>query len=220
MSDELACVEGMLSGKHVSEGCAGAQFISGTAGKHDIVLVQSGIGKVCAAVRAFELITRYAPGCVINTGVAGGIDARLRVMDMVVASQVVYHDVWCGEGNAYGQVQGLPPRFNSDKAIVDKILSANAGDRVHAGLICSGDKFITDRAELDLIKRNFPEGLAVDMESAAIAQVCYMCATPFVSMRIISDTPGVEGHWQQYTGFWQDAPQHSFAILRRSIQNL
>ena len=220
MQDELACVEGLLLDKNIIETKNGSRFITGHAGKHEIVLTQCGIGKVCAAVRAYELIEHFAPDYVINTGVAGGIDRQTRVMDMVVATEVVYHDVWCGEGNEYGQVQGLPARFASDKTLLDKVLTANKDNRVYGGLICSGDKFITERAELDAIKAKFPEGMAVDMESGAIAQVCHLCHVPFISMRIISDTPGVEGHWEQYTDFWKAAPQQSFAILRNTIEKL
>ena len=70
MQAELAWVEGMLADRHGTEGTDGARFITGKAGNHEIVLIQSGIGKVCAAVRAYELIRRFAPDCVINTGVA------------------------------------------------------------------------------------------------------------------------------------------------------
>ena len=220
MQDELACVEGMLATKEIVTTEGGSQFIKGSAGCHEIILAKSGIGKVNAAVRTFELIDKFNPEIVINTGVAGGIDVETRVMDMVVGSQVVYHDVWCGEGNEYGQVQGLPDRFAGDATLVEKVLKANEGERVYGGLICSGDKFITDRAELEAIKARFPEGMACDMESGAIAQVCHICRVPFISMRIISDTPGVKDHWNQYTDFWKAAPQQSFAILRRTIENL
>ena len=220
MQDELACVEGMLANKTVNVAESGSQYIIGDAGKHSIVLSQCGIGKVNAAVRTYELISLYAPDIIINTGVAGGIDTETRIMDMVVGREVVYHDVWCGEGNEYGQVQGLPDRFAADADLLNKVLTANAGKRVYGGLICSGDKFITDRNELNEIKSRFPDGMACDMESGAIAQVCHICHKPFISMRIISDTPGVDSHWEQYTDFWKAAPQQSFAILRNTIENL
>lgn len=220
MQDELSCVESMLVNKREFVAESGNVFIIGDAGNHEIILAQSGIGKVCAAVKAHDMISRFSPDIIINTGVAGGIDKDTQVMDMVVGSEVVYHDVWCGEGNEYGQVQGLPARFAADATLLEKVLTSNAGNRVYGGLICSGDKFITDRHELEAIKEKFPEGMACDMESGAIAQVCYMCKTPFISMRIISDTPGVEGHWEQYTDFWKAAPQQSFAILRNTIENL
>ena len=95
-------------------------------------------------------------------------------MDVVASRQIVYHDVWCGEGNAYGQIQGLPTFFDGNETLYDCALSLDTETAIHGGLICSGDKFITDRSELETIKGNFPEGLAVDMESAAIAQVCYL----------------------------------------------
>lgn len=220
MQEELSCVEGMLNNKTTITADSGNLYITGTTGQHHIILSQCGIGKVNAAVRAFELIDKYQPDIVINTGVAGGIDPETRVMDMIIGTSVVYHDVWCGEGNEYGQVQGLPEQFEADKELVTKVLSANSGKRVYGGLICSGDKFITDRTELEAIKKQFPQGMACDMESGAIAQVCHICHKPFVSMRIISDTPGVEGHWEQYTDFWKAAPQQSFAILRNTIENL
>lgn len=220
MQEELSCVESMLSNKDSVTARSGSRYITGDAGSHRIILTQCGIGKVNAAVRTHELINLYSPDIIINTGVAGGIDTETRVMDMVVGSEVVYHDVWCGEGNEYGQIQGLPARYATDSNLLEKVLTANTDKRVYGGLICSGDKFITDRNELKEIKTRFPEGMACDMESGAIAQVCHLCHTPFISMRIISDTPGVEGHWEQYTDFWKAAPQQSFAILRNTIENL
>ena len=220
MQDELACVESMLVNKREFIADSGNLFVMGDAGNHEIILTQSGIGKVNAAVRTFEMIDKFNPDIIINTGVAGGIDVETRIMDMVVGSHVVYHDVWCGEGNEYGQVQGLPDRFACDATLVEKVVNANEGKRVYAGLICSGDKFITDREELEAIKSRFPDGMACDMESGAIAQVCHICHKPFISMRIISDTPGVKDHWDQYTDFWKAAPQQSFAILRNTIENL
>ena len=195
-------------------------YTEGKIKNNTLILTQCGIGKVNAAAGAVELIRNFQPDCIISTGVAGGIDKCLKVMDVVASSHIVYHDVWCGEGNEYGQIQGLPDRFAGDKVLIEKVLKANEGKRVYGGLICSGDKFITDRKELEAIKARFPEGMACDMESGAIAQVCHICHIPFISMRIISDTPGVDDHWEQYTNFWEAAPQQSFAILRNTIENL
>jgi adenosylhomocysteine nucleosidase len=92
--------------------------------------------------------------------------------------------------------------------------------RIHAGLICTGDQFITSRDELDKIKSNFPAGLAVDMESAAIAQTCHIYGVPFVSFRIISDTPGVDKHIEQYENFWGEMADRSFAVTRSFLSKL
>ena len=167
-----------------------------------------------------ELIKNFAPDCVINTGVAGGIDVKTRVMDVVAGESVVYHDVWCGEPNLYGQVQGLPACFAGSRELLDAVTSLDAEVNVHGGQICTGDKFITERAELDMIKAKFPDGLAVDMESAAMAQVCHMYRVPFLSLRIISDTPGIENHQQQYESFWDEAPKKSLEVVEKLLAKL
>ena len=149
----------------------------------------------------------------MSTGVAGGIDACLKVTDVVASDSLAYHDVWCGDGNEYGQVQGLPAVYKGCVPLLEHALSLNKTgleSRIHSGLICTGDRFITNRTELDAIKRRFPAGLAVDMESAAIAQTCYLYGVPFLSFRIISDTPGVEDHSSQYADFWGTMAERSF----------
>jgi 5'-methylthioadenosine/S-adenosylhomocysteine nucleosidase len=102
----------------------------------------------------------------VSTGVAGGIDACLKVTDVVASDSLAYHDVWCGDGNEYGQVQGLPAVYKGCVPLLEHALSLNKTgleSRIHSGLICTGDRFITNRTELDAIKRCFPAGLAVDM---------------------------------------------------------
>lgn len=189
----------------------------GVFGRHDIVLRKSGIGKVNAAIGAVEMIRNYQPDCILSTGLAGGIDASLNVRDIVVGEAVSYHDVWCGEGNAKGQVQGLPSWYKGDRRLLDVALQ-NHPERVRAGLICTGDQFITDAERLQVIKRDFPEGLACDMESAAIAQACYLYNVPFLSIRVISDTPGrVDDHQQQWEDFLSTMADHSFRWMREYL---
>lgn len=220
MESEFRLVEALLEAKK-EEYFRGIRFLCGKVGEREVVLMHSGIGKVCAAAGTVELIDRYAPECVLNTGVAGGIDASLQVMDVVVGSEVVYHDVWCGDGNALGQIQGMPARFVADCRLVQTAMAAEGEVRVRSGLICSGDRFVSNREELEEIKGNFPEGLAVDMESGAIAQVCHMYGVPFLSCRIISDTPGVvEDNFLQYLDFWTVAPEKSIHVLRQIIERL
>ena len=195
-------------------------YTEGTIKNNTIILMQCGIGKVNAAAGAVEMIRNFAPDCIISTGVAGGIDSRLNVMDVVVSSRIVYHDVWCGEGNAYGQIQGLPLYFTGNETLFQCAISLDTETAIHGGLICSGDKFITDRQELETIKTNFPEGLAVDMESASIAQVCHLYEVPFISFRIISDTPGAEKHLEQYKNFWGEMADRSFHVTEAFLKAL
>ena len=195
-------------------------YTEGNIRNNKIILTQCGIGKVNAAAGAVELIRTFHPDCIISTGVAGGIDTCLKVMDVVASSQIVYHDVWCGEGNAYGQIQGLPTFFKGNPILLECAMSLDTETPIHGGLICSGDKFITDRKELDEIKGNFPEGLAVDMESGSIAQICYLYQVPFISFRIISDTPGADNHWEQYTNFWGEMADRSFGVTKAFLDSL
>ena len=204
--------------------CNGISYLTGRVGENEIILRQCGIGKVNAALGAAELIRAFSPDAMVSTGVAGGIDCCLGVMDVVVSTSIVYHDVWCGMGCEYGQVQGMPAVFAADGAMwrAAQSLMDDEGNvtRIHAGLICTGDQFITNRDELDKIKGNFPAGLAVDMESAAIAQTCHIYGVPFVSFRIISDTPGVDKHIEQYENFWGEMANRSFGVTRSFLSKL
>ena len=132
------------------------QYTEGSIRNNTIILMKCGIGKVNAAAGTVELIRTFQPDCVISTGVAGGIDSCLKIMDVVVSRQIVYHDVWCGEGNMYGQIQGLPARFEGNATLFDCAMSLDTPTAIHGGLICSGDKFITDRSELNDIKEKVP----------------------------------------------------------------
>lgn len=194
-------------------------FFRGNIGNHEIALIKSGIGKVNAAVKVAELINTFSPDMLINTGVAGGISTNVGVGEIVVAEECCYHDVWCGTG-AWGQVQGLPLYFSSDYRIIEALKSLEQ-DNMHFGLICTGDQFITENIGLEAIQRRFPQGLAVDMESAAMAHVCYQRSVPFASVRVISDTPdkSADNH-TQYFDFWETAPKLTFEVIRQLLQRL
>lgn len=218
MDKELELLKPMLENMRVSES-NGMSFYCGTIGVHRIAAMKCGIGKVNAAIGTVSMINTYSPELIINTGVAGGMN-QVNVMDLVVGSQVCYHDVWCGfDGKSqHGQVQGLPLFFEGASKVIDKLPKQ---DDIHCGLIVSGDQFIDSIEQVNAILSNFPEALAVDMESGAIAQTCYLMKTPFVSMRVISDSPGA-GHnnTRQYNDFWGEAPAHTLAVVKELLLNL
>ncbi|MCF0159360.1 MAG: 5'-methylthioadenosine/adenosylhomocysteine nucleosidase [Bacteroidaceae bacterium] len=195
-------------------------YVEGRLNGNDLVIMDSGIGKVNSAIGTLELIKTYAPDCIISSGIAGGIDRELSVMDVVVGSRIVYHDVYCGEGNAYGQVQGLPLYYPCNDTLYRCALHLDTDTNIVGGLICSGDKFISDPGTLFNIKEDWPDGLAVDMESGGIAQTCYLYDVPFISFRIISDTPGVDQHMEQYANFWESLASASFAVTKTFLENL
>ncbi len=196
----------------------GFEFHCGKMGKHDVMVMQCGIGKVNAAMGALMLVNNFTPNYVINSGVAGGADLSVNVMDVVAGARVAYHDVWCGPESEVGQVQGLPLYFEGAKHLLDLVPER---DDIHKGLICSGDQFIDTMDAVKRIKGNFPDALAVDMESGAIAQVCHLNKVPFLALRVISDSPGAShDNTKQYLDFWTDAPQETFMLLKDIIKGL
>ena len=194
----------------------GTEYHTGRIGDTEVVAMQCGIGKVNAAVGALTLIENFHPDAVINTGIAGGTGGGAGVLDVVIGREVAYHDVWCGPGNAPGQVQGHPERYEGATALFD-IRSLCADPNVKIGLIASGDKFVSTPGDLEAVLRVQPEAVAVDMESGAIAQVCHLRNVPFLAIRVVSDTPCVENHLQQYGDFWSLAPKSTFGVLRRLL---
>lgn len=171
----------------------------------------SGMGKVNAALSAAEMISEFRPDMVINTGVAGSFAQGIRQGDTVIADRCAYHDVWCGDGNAPGQVQGLPTFFPCDSDLVRK--TSGILPDAHVGTIITGDQFYISREEDERQKRLFPDALAVDMESAAIAQTCFLKNIPFLSIRVISDIH--DGHQaESYAGFWESMARKSFVSIK------
>ncbi len=224
MQSEFELVSNILENAEARE-IGGAKALVGELSGKQIILLKSGIGKVNAAMQVTSLIAEMHPDYIINSGVAGGIGEGMHQGDIVVGTECCYHDVWCGEGE-WGQVQGYPLKFSASFELVNAMKAFNSqlstlNSQLVFGLICTGDQFISDLAILQGIKKNFPDGKAVDMESAAIAQVCYAKQVPFMSLRIVSDTPGMEkDNTTQYLDFFAEAPKMTFAVLRQLIETI
>ncbi len=189
-------------------------FHTGTMAGNEIVAVKTGIGKVNAAVGALTLIDTFHPSIVINTGVAGGTGAA-RILDVVVPTGIGYHDVWCGPGTVPGQADNCPRLFPCP--LPDDMVEALG---VRRGVLATGDIFVSTPAQVDHILEMYPEAVAVDMESGAIAQVCMLKSVPFVALKVISDTPGSGENISQYNNFWNDAPERTFSTLRSLLAAL
>jgi len=196
-------------------------FVTGQIGRSEVVMLQCGIGKVNASIGAVELIGRFHPDLVISTGVAGGADVCLNPTEVVVSTDCVYHDVYCGDDCSFGQVMGLPPRYASPAELVAKALAVSTpATPVHEGTIVSGDWFVDTKEKMQSILEKFPEAMAVDMESCAIAQTCHLYATPFISFRIISDVPLKDTKASQYFDFWSRMADGSFSVTKAFLQQL
>lgn len=194
MEEEVALLKTkMVDGKEWTQ--ANATFISGKIAEHQVVLVQSGIGKVNAAIAATLLIAQYGADVLINTGSAGGIGQGLAVGDVVISSQLAYHDVDATVFNyEIGQVPQMPARYSADKAMIEQTTKAAKSVGLHPvnGLIVTSDSFVAGKKETEQILSHFPDALAAEMEGAAIAQVGYQFKKPFVIVRTMSDVADEE----------------------------
>ncbi len=201
--------------------------IAASIQKHEIILAKCGIGKVNAALGAAEMIRQHHPDVIISSGCAGGNGDDINIQDVVVSSQLVYHDVYCGRAvddtTIYGQVQGLPARFEADAHLLEVAKSLNLQPstlNLHPGLIVTGDWFVDSREKARSIIELFPEAKAIDMESAAIAQTCYIYKVPFISFRVISDIPLRDTDASQYHDFWNTIADRSFQVTKTFVESL
>lgn len=203
---------------------ANCKFYTGTLQGVDIVLLQSGIGKVAAAVGTAVLLERFKPNLVINTGSAGGFDSTLNLGDVVISTEVAYHDAdVTAFGYTMGQMAQQPATFPSDTHLMAVAAQAlQTMDPVpHAvqGLICTGDAFVHTAERQDFIRAHFPNVIAVEMEAAAIAQTCHQFKVPFVVVRAISDVADKESP-MTFEEFLPLAAQSSSIMVEKMVEIL
>ena len=230
---------------HMPEECAETHgrrtFWRGRWQGHDVIAVLSGIGKVAAATTATALIERFDVAAIVLTGVAGGLAAQARVGDIVVARSLLQHDmnatplVPCYEVPFYDRAH-----FDTDPALSEALARAARSvlaqpqrlfdpailaefalhaPRVHEGLILSGDHFISSNEESADLCRRLPDALAVEMEGAAIAQVCHDYQVPCAALRTISDRADDTAHID-FTRFTDHvARYYSIAILESWLRD-
>jgi len=223
MAEEVALLKQNISRLREQE-WAGLRFYEGQLEGLDVVLLQSGIGKVNAAMGATLLIDRFQPDYVINTGSAGGFDKNLDVGDVVISTEIRHHDVdVTAFGYDYGQVPQLPAAFTADPFLVgiaEKACQAEFGSaRVTKGLIATGDAFLSDPDRVAFIKQKFPELKAGEMEAAAIAQVCHQFGVPFVIIRALSDIAGKDANIS-FDQFLETAAKHSAECILYMLKEL
>ena len=183
MDSELAALIAALT-QPAQETVQGLVFRTGRLGAREVVLVRCGIGKVSAARCTQVLIDRFAPGAVINTGIAGGLASGLAVGDIVVADGLVQHDF---DAAPIGFVRGCVCMGDPGALLAQTAGNAIGAQRVHRGLVATGDQFISGAAAKAAIRRAFPAAMAAEMEGGAVAQAASMSGVPFAVVRAISD---------------------------------
>jgi len=193
-------------------------FFTGKFNEKEIVFVQSGIGKVNAAITATLLIEKFNVKEVIFSGVAGSLDARLKIGDVVIGRDIVQHDV---DATAFGYKMGQIPQmkewaFESDKDLIEKTAKINnINHQILLGRILTGDQFISKKDVKIQLGKDF-DALCVDMESGAVAQVCARLGIKFLIIRSISDSI-TDDSGMEYTSFVKLAAENSKKILKEII---
>lgn len=197
-------------------------FYKGNLEGKDIILTQSGIGKVNVAISTTLLINQFEPDLIINTGSAGALDKSLNVGDVVVSDMVAYHDADARAfGYQLGQIPQMPAQFVADKALINKAIEAIEQQQINAktGLIVSGDSFIGTSEQRMAIKTNFPQAMAAEMEATAIAQTCHQFNMPFIITRAISDLADGDAGIT-FEAFLEKAAISSSEIVERLIKTI
>ena len=192
-------------------------FCEGTLKNQQVVVVRSGIGKVNAAVCTQILVDEFGVDAVINTGIAGSLNAQIDIGDIVISTDVLHHDM---DAVNFGYAPGQIPQmevfsFAADEPmaeLAEKVChQVNPEIKVFRGRVVSGDQFISDRATKDRITAQF-HGFCTEMEGAAIAQAAYLNQIPFIVIRAISDKAD-DSASEDYPTFEKKAVEHSVRLV-------
>lgn len=234
--EQAGLIDHMQERQHVTHGLR--EYVQGRLWDTDCVCVLSRIGKVAAAATAAMLIERFGVTHIVFTGVAGAGHADVKVGDIVVARHLIQHDIDASPLFPRHEVplSGLS-RFPVDHALNERLMQAVAAflaadfhhvvqeaDRerfrlhrpqVHHGLIASGDQFINSHARLQGLQQELPDLLAVEMEGAAVAQVCVEFGVPFAVVRAISDSANDDAPVNFMQFIERVASRYAYGIVRR-----
>jgi len=222
MEEEVELLRNQLANTSFRE-IANSEFTTGTYKGQELILLKSGIGKVNAAMTTTILMQEFKPDLVLNIGSAGGFDEELEVGAVVISDEVRHHDVDATVfGYELGQVPQMPAAYIANKELIELAVQAvdEIGEHQHAvGLIATGDSFMSDPERVALVKQQFPEMKAAEMEAAAVAQVCFQYDTAFVVIRALSDIAGKESSIS-FDEFLPVAAKHSTEIVLRVIEKM
>lgn len=203
---------------------AGMEFCEGTIGSTAVVVVRSGVGKVNAALCVQVLVDQFGVTHVLNTGVAGSLDAAINIGDIVVSTDAMYHDV---DATIFGYQKGEVPQLGMRSFIADESLRKLAIQSIQTvapeigvfeGRVVSGDQFIADNAIKKSLIDDF-NGMCCEMEGAAIAHAATVNHIPFVIIRAISDKADGSAE-MAYPEFEAQAARHCAKIVQYIIENM
>ena len=220
MEEEVEALKEAMEIRKTEE-VAGMVFCEGVLCGKDAVVVRSGIGKVNAGICAQILVDYFDVDMLINTGIAGSLDARIDIGDMVISTDAVHHDM---DATIFGDPAGQVPRmdtlaFPADGMLVEKAKAANEKAnpeiRTFTGRVASGDQFISSAEAKERIVSMF-HPLCTEMEGAGIAQAAYLNKVSYVIIRAISDKAD-NSAVMDYPEFERQAITHSVRLMKELV---
>ena len=220
MEEEVAALKEAMEIRETVEQ-ASMTFCQGRLCGKDVVVVRSGIGKVNAGICAQILVDRFHVDTLINTGIAGSLDARIDIGDMVISTDALHHDM---DATQFGYPVGQVPRmevmsFPANEELVKKAVEANekANPDIHTftGRIASGDQFVASKEVKEKIAGNF-QPMCVEMEGAGIAHAAYLNHVSYVIIRAISDKAD-NSATMDYPAFERKAIAHSVRLVKELL---
>lgn len=223
MDEEVSRIKEVMTDVTI-EKRAGMEFYKGKLAGKDAVVVRCGIGKVNAGMCAQILVDCYQADVMINTGIAGSLQAKIDIGDIVLSEDALQHDM---DATGFGYPIGVIPRmeqsvFKADEKLIAIAEAAckkvNPEIGVHVGRVVSGDQFISDKVKKNWLIENF-NGYCCEMEGAAIAQAAYLNQVPFLIVRAISDKAD-DSATMDYSEFEAKAITHSVNLILEIAQNL
>ena len=203
---------------------AGMVFCRGTLGGKDVVIVRSGIGKVNAGICAQILVSQFGADTLINTGIAGSLDAQIDIGDMVISTDALHHDM---DATVFGDPAGQIPRmdtfsFPADEKLVKLAVEVNKevnpDIQTFTGRVLSGDQFISGKEKKEYLVKTF-DGKCAEMEGAAMAQTAYLNKVSYVIIRAISDKAD-NSATMDYPEFVKMAITHYVGLVKGLVERM
>ena len=223
MEEEVSLLKEEMDIKETVE-YATMTFCKGVLCGKDVVIVRSGIGKVNAAVCTQILVDKFNVDVLVNTGVAGSLDATIDIGDVVISTDLVEHDM---DTSVFGDPLGQVPRmdtfsFPADPGLVEKAVAANeeanSDIQTFTGRIVSGDQFVSSSEVKEKLVKNF-QAKCTEMEGAAIAQAAYNNSLPFLIIRAISDKADNSAQ-MDYPTFEKQAIEHTVKLMLALVEEV
>lgn len=221
MDEEVAKLKETMQDVAITK-TASMEFYRGSMNGKEVVVVRSGIGKVNAGICTQILCDRFHVDAVINTGIAGSLNAQIDIGDIVLSTDALQHDM---DATGFGYAPGVIPRMETSTFIADEKLRmlakaccerVNPDIKVFEGRVVSGDQFISDKEKKQYILDHF-FGDCTEMEGAAIAQTAYLNQIPFLIIRAISDKAD-DSATEDYPTFEAKAIAHSVKLVREIVK--